>query len=259
MDYNNLQIQTDERITVIKISRPETLNALNGEVIAELHKCFLEINTKGETDCVILTGSGRAFVAGADISAMANMKGEEGRDWTKDGMDLMNYIEGLKLPVIAAINGYALGGGCELALACDIRIASEKAKFAQPETGLGIIPGYGGTQRLSRLVGKGMAKYMIFTGEIIGGEDALKIGLVEKVVKHEELMEIAMKLARMIVVKAPIATRMAKRAINASENTDLIAGIDYELEAYDIAFHSEDRIEGMQAFLEKRKPIFKNS
>lgn len=259
MEAKFILVETEDRLAKVTINRPEALNALNQQVIAELHECMKELNNKNLADCIIITGAGRSFVAGADIAAMVDMAKGEGRSWTKSGMDLMEYIEEMEIPVIAAINGFALGGGCELAMACDIRIASEKAKFSQPETGLGITPGYGGTQRLPRLVGKGMAKYMVLTGNMIRADEALRIGLVEKVVAPEELMNEATSVARTILGNAPIATRMAKRAINAAANTDLTTGVRYELETFDIAFQTQDRVEGMQAFLGKRAAEFTNS
>ena len=229
---------------------------MNQAVIEDIFHCMKKIEQDHLADCVILTGTGRSFVAGADISAMVKMEGYQGRKWTKAGMDLMNFIENMSMPVIAAINGFALGGGCELAMACDIRIASTTAKFSQPETGLGLIPGYGGTQRLPRLVGKGMAKYMIFTNDMVDAEEAFRIGLVQVLAQPQHLMETAIEVARKILSKSPLATKMAKRAINASTNTDMVTGIDYELETYDIAFRSQDRLEGMKAFLEKRSAVF---
>lgn len=258
MSYRYVLKEICGKLTIVTINRPDSLNSLNREVIKDIFDCLKEIEEEGIAECIIITGAGRSFIAGADISTMVEMKGHEGRDWTKGGMDLMDYIEEIKVPVIAAINGFALGGGCELAMACDIRIASTRAKFSQPETGLGLIPGYGGTQRLPRLVGKGMAKYLIYTGEMIDAEEAYRIGLVQKLVEPDSLMEVAIKISEKIIGKAPLATRMAKRAINASENTDLATGIKYELETYDIAFRSEDRKEGMVAFLEKRGANFKS-
>lgn len=256
MVFQYVRLHIKDRLATVTIYRPDALNSLNREVIRDIFDCMREIDKNHLADCVILTGEGRAFVAGADISTMVEMEGYEGRDWTKGGMDLMDFIEIMRMPVIAAINGFALGGGCELAMACDIRIASTKAKFSQPETGLGLIPGYGGTQRLARLVGKGMAKYLIFTNDMIDAQEAFRIGLVEKLVEPEQLMQTTMEVAQKILSKAPLATRMAKRAINASANTDLATGIHYELETYDIAFRSQDRQEGMKAFLEKRKASF---
>ena len=259
MEYQYILKEMRDDLAIVTINRPEALNSLNREVIRDIFQCMKDIERDGVARCVIITGAGRSFIAGADISTMVEMQGHEGRDWTKGGMDLMDFIEAMKIPVIAAINGFALGGGCELALACDIRIASTKAKFSQPETGLGLIPGYGGTQRLPRLVGKGMAKYMIFTGEMVNAEEAYRIGLVEKLVAPEELMDVALKTAEAILSKAPLSTRMAKRAINAAQNTDLATGMGYELETYDIAFRSADRKEGMIAFMEKRTANFKDT
>lgn len=201
---------------------------------------------------MILTGSGRSFVAGADIGAMRDFDVLPGRDFTMYGQRLMDYVEHLRQPVIAAVNGFALGGGCELAMACDIRVASEKAKFGQPEVNLGIIPGFGGTQRLPRLVGKGMAKYLIMTGEHISAQEALRIGMVQKVVPPEALMGEAERIAQLILSKAPVAILMAKCAINTAQDTDMSSGIAYEAEAYTTCFQASDRVEGMSAFLVDR-------
>ena len=258
MTYEYVICNIEDRLAIVTINRPKMLNSLNRDVIKDILNCMKEIQQNNLADCVIITGAGRAFIAGVDIGVMVEMQGWQGRDWTKEGMDLMDYIENMKMPVIAAVNGFALGGGCELAMACDIRIASKKAKFSQPETGLGLIPGYGGTQRLPRIVGKGMAKYLIFTNDMIDAQEAYRIGLVEKLTEPEELMDVAIQTAKKIISRAPVATRMAKRAINASANTDVATGISYELETYEIAFQTEDRIEGMKAFLQKRPANFKN-
>ena len=258
MNYLYLEFQVEEKIAVITISREKVLNALNNDVIDELRKAFEEVERRADIGCAILTGAGRAFVAGADIAGMSAMNGTEGRATAIRGQKVFEYIENLPKPVIAAVNGFALGGGCELAMSCDIRIAAESAKFGQPEVNLGIIPGYGGTQRLPRLVGKGMAKYLCLTGEIIRAEEALRIGLVEKVVPNDDLIEEAKKVARMILAKAPIAIQYTKTAINYSANTDLVSGIAYEAEIYTSSFITEDKREGMAAFLEKRPADFKN-
>lgn len=179
MTYEYVICNIENRLAIVTINRAHMLNSLNREVIKDIFDCMKNIQQNDLADCVIITGAGRSFIAGADIGVMVEMEGWQGRDWTKEGMELMDYIETMKVPVIAAINGFALGGGCELAMACDIRIASKKAKFSQPETGLGLIPGYGGTQRLPRIVGKGMAKYLIFTNEMIDAQEAYRIGLVE--------------------------------------------------------------------------------
>lgn len=254
--YKNLKFETNEGICYITINRPKALNALNADVLKELMDAFTTVQIDEEIKCVILTGEGRAFVAGADISQMIELTGVEGQEMMKQGARVMNYIENVDKPVIAAVNGFALGGGCELAMACDIRIASEKAKFGQPEVNLGIIPGFGGTQRLPRLVGKGMGKYMIMTAEMIDAEKAEKIGLVEKVVSPEELIGECEKIAKIIMNKGPLAIRAAKTAINNGIMMDVKTGVAFESEACGVPFCSEERIEGMNAFLEKRQPKF---
>lgn len=258
MIYQYLILEKRDAIAQITINREEVLNALTTEVILELDDIFHALNRDDEIRCIILTGKGRAFVAGADISLLNTFQGQEGRKLARLGQGMMNYIEGMDKPVIAAINGYAIGGGCELAMCCDIRIASDQAKFGQPEVNLGITPGYGGTQRLARLVGKGMAKYLCLTGEQVDAVQAKEIGLVEKVVPHEDLIEEAWKVALKIASKAPIAAGLVKLAINMSGEVPLSAGIAYEAEIYNTAFKTEDRTEGLTAFLEKRKPEFSN-
>ena len=258
MDYKNILFEVKENIGYVTINRPNALNALNSDVLIELDHVFRYISTAEEVKCVIVTGAGRAFVAGADISQMSELNTSEGRDMAIQGQRVMDFIENMDKPVIAAVNGFALGGGCELSMACDIRFASEKAKFGQPEVNLGIIPGYGGTQRLPRYVGKGMAKYLIFGAEMIDAHEAYRIGLVQKVVPPEELMPEAEKFAKMVVGKAPIAVKMAKTAINNGINLDLRSGVAFEAEAYVSTFCSDDRVEGMKAFVEKREPSFKN-
>lgn len=257
-EYKTLLFEKNDAVGIVKVNRPEALNALNADVLADLSDVFDEIAADDSVRAVILTGEGRAFVAGADIAAMGKMSTLEGRAFMLKGQAVMQKIEMLPKPVIAAINGFALGGGCELAMACDIRLASEKAKFGQPEVGLGIIPGFGGTQRLPRLVGKGMAKMLIFSGETIGAGEAKSIGLVEKVLPPEELLPEAEKLALAIAANAPISIMMSKAAINNGLNTDLPTGVHFEAEAMTAAFGSADRIEGMTAFLEKRKAVFRN-
>lgn len=256
MSYQFVDCRTGGQLAYVTVTRPDALNALNETVIAELLDCFRSIHRDLSIECVILTGSGRSFVAGADIGTMRDLPVLEGRTFTMLGQELMDYVENMRQPVIAAVNGFALGGGCELAMACDIRIASEKAKFGQPEVNLGIIPGFGGTQRLPRLVGKGMAKYLIMTGEHISAHEALDVGLVQKVVAPELLMEEAERVAKLILSKAPVAIRMAKCAVNVAEDTDMRSGIAYEAEAYTTCFQAADRVEGMTAFLEKRDARF---
>lgn len=257
-EYNNLLYKVEENIAFITLNRPKALNALNTETLRELDRAVLRAGQEEEVKAVIITGEGRAFVAGADIAQMKDLTVLEGREMTILGQNVFSRIEGLDKPVIAAVNGFALGGGCELAMACDIRVASDKAKFGQPEVNLGIIPGYGGTQRLPRLVGKGAAKYLIFTGEMITAEEAFRIGLVDKLVPAEELLDTAVSIAKTIMSKAPISINMAKHAINNGLNVDLKSGIAYEAEAYTTSFSTEDRIEGMSAFVEKRPAKFKS-
>jgi len=257
-EYNNVLYRVEDSIAFITLNRPKALNALNTETLRELDAAVSAAGKDENVKVVVITGEGRAFVAGADISQMKGLTVQEGRDMTILGQEVFAGIENLDKPVIAAVNGFALGGGCELAMACDIRVASDKAKFGQPEVNLGIIPGYGGTQRLPRLVGKGAAKYLIFTGEMISAEEAFRIGLADKVVPAEELMDSVISLAKVIMSKAPISIKMAKHAINNGLNVDLKSGVAYEAEAYTTTFSTEDRVEGMSAFLEKRPAAFKN-
>ena len=256
--YENIKYEVNEGIGYVTINRPKALNALNMDVLTDLYAAFTEIEADEAVKAVIVTGEGKAFVAGADIAQMSQLNALGGREMMIMGHKVMNLIESVEKPVIAAVNGFALGGGCELAMACDIRIASEKAKFAQPEVGLGIIPGFGGTQRLARLVGKGMAKYMIMTAEMISAAEAYRIGLVEKVAAPEELMDEAVKVAKTIASKSPIAIATAKSAINNGFDMDMKSASKFEIETFTAAFGSEDKTEGMAAFLEKRAPEFKN-
>lgn len=255
--YTNLLYSSEHGIGRITLHRPQALNALNSELLAELDHLLDTIATDETTKVVIITGSGeKAFVAGADISEMQNKSAIEGRAFAKFGQSVFNKLENLPQPVIAAINGFALGGGCELAMACDIRIASEKAKFGQPEVGLGIIPGFGGTQRLPRIVGKGRAKELLYTGEMISAQEAYRIGLVNKVTAPEELITTAETMAKSIMTKAEYAVKLCKAAVNEGLDMDLDSGIAYEAEAFGLCFATADQKEGMAAFLEKRKPAF---
>jgi len=256
--FQNLKYEVKNNIATVTVSRPKALNALSEEVLEELFEAFTTADKDPEVKAVILTGEGRAFVAGADISQMVALTGIEGHDLMKKGALVMNHIEEISKPVIGAINGFALGGGCELAMACDIRIASVNAKFGQPEVNLGIIPGFGGTQRLPRLVGKGMGKYLMMTAEIIGAEEALRIGLVEKVVAAEDLISTCETIANTIMAKAPVAIKALKVAVNQGIMLDVKTGIALEGETCTAPFCSEDRKEGMNAFLEKRPAKFEN-
>jgi enoyl-CoA hydratase len=255
--YENLLFEADNGIGIVTINRPKALNALNAATIYELERMFDELAKDHTVNAVILTGSGeKSFVAGADITEMQSMSAIEGRNWGKVAQAVFNKIENLPKPVIAAVNGYALGGGCEISMACDIRIASEKAKFGQPEVSLGIPPGFGGTQRLSRLVGKGRAKELLFTGDMIDAAEAYRIGLVNKVVASEELITTAKAMAQKIMSRAPIAVQVCKAAVNEGLDTDLESGIAYEAEVFGLCFATDDQKEGMAAFVEKRKANF---
>ena len=226
-------------------------------MLDELYKAFEQFEADENADVAILTGEGRAFVAGADIVAMSTMSTLEGRNLGIKGHKLMNYMENIEKPIVAAVNGFALGGGCELAMACDIRVASSKAKFGQPEVGLGIIPGFGGTQRLPRLVGRGMAKYLIFTADTIDAQEALRIGLVEKVVEPDALMDEVCGIAKKISAKAQLAIGLAKSAINDGYNLDMKIASKIEIESFGQLFSTEDQKEGMSAFLNKTNATFK--
>ena len=256
--YTMLKKEVNEGLAIVTIDRPEALNALNNALLQELKDMFTELRDDEEVRAIILTGAGKAFVAGADIAAMNAMTPIEGREMMILGHSLMDLIEDMEKPVIAAVNGFALGGGRELSMACDIRIASEKAKFGQPETGLGIIPGFGGTQRLPRLVGKSMAKYLLFTSDVIDAERAEQIGLVEKVVPVGALMEEAEKVARRIMANGPIAVGLVKKAVNKGYDLPLREATSLEIELETVAFSTEDKTEGMTAFQEKRDKHFQN-
>jgi enoyl-CoA hydratase len=254
--YETIVYEVVDGVAFVKVNRPEALNALNTSVLSELSTAFTEADADEAVKAVILTGEGRAFVAGADIAQMEALGPFELRDYLLKGIKVMNLIDDLPKPVIAAVNGFALGGGCELAMACDIRLASDKAKFGQPEVNLGIMPGFGGTQRLPRLVGKGMANYLIATAEIIGAEEALRIGLVEKIYEADALLTEAEKLARHIMTKSPIGVSMSLLAVGRGLETDLKSGLVIETEATTSVAASDDRKIGMRAFLDKAEPKF---
>ncbi len=257
MEYKNILVDRQDGIVTITINREKALNALNDDVISEMQYFFSHNWTDDSIRVVIITGAGKSFVAGADITELAKCDVKAGLENSRLGNYLMKSIENFPRPVIAAVNGFALGGGCELAMACDIRIASEKAKFGQPEVNLGIIPGYGGTQRLARLVGRGKAKELIFSGEMIDAQEAFRIGLVDGVYPPEEHMAKVTGMAKLIASKAPIAVARAKECINRGLDVDLSAGCDLEMGAFANIFGTEDAKEGMNAFLEKRKAEFK--
>ncbi|MEG0730449.1 MAG: short-chain-enoyl-CoA hydratase [Cetobacterium sp.] len=252
-------LEKEGNIAIVTINRPKALNALNSETLADLDVVITDLENDSNICCVILTGSGeKAFVAGADIAEMKDLNEEQGREFGILGNRVFRRLETLDKPVIAAISGFALGGGCELAMSCDIRIASEKAKFGQPESGLGITPGFGGTQRLPRIVGIGKAKELIYTGAIIRADEALRIGLVNKVVSLETLMEEAKTMANAIIANAPIAVKLCKDAINRGMQVDMDSAIVIEAEDFGKCFTTEDQVEGMCAFLERRAKNFQN-
>jgi enoyl-CoA hydratase len=256
---NNILIEKDKNIATVTINRPKSLNALNKETLEELLVCFQELAQDSQTQAIIITGSGeKAFIAGADISYMQNLTAQEGRAFGKLGHLVMRTIENTPQPVIAAVNGFALGGGCELALSCDMRFASDNAKFGQPEVNLGVIPGFGGTQRLPRLIGKGLANELLFSGNIIDANEALRIGLVNRVYPAEELLDECIKLAGTICSKGPVAVRLCKEAVNNGVEMDLARACTYEADLFGLCFSGEEQKEGMAAFLEKRKPAFKS-
>lgn len=254
----NIKVKEENGISVICIDRPKSLNALNTQTLKELGQIINDISERKDIYTVIITGSGeKAFVAGADITEMKSKSAIEGREMAKLAQKIFSNIENMPQVVIAAVNGYALGGGCELSMACDIRLASTKARFGQPEVGLGIIPGFAGTQRLPRLVGKGIAKELIFTTDMIDAKEAYRIGLVNKVYEPEELMEKTIELAQKIMKKGLFAVSLAKSAINNGLNMDTESAYAFEADLFGLCFSTDDQTEGMSAFIEKRKALFK--
>ncbi|MEG1560044.1 MAG: enoyl-CoA hydratase-related protein [Clostridia bacterium] len=252
MSYINYQ--QDGFVAIITIDREKALNALNNQVLSELGEAIDKIDSN-ETRCLIITGAGeKAFVAGADIGEMKPLTKVEGTALGKLGNSVFRKIETLSIPVIAAVNGFALGGGCELALSCDIRLASENAVFAQPEAGLGITPGFGGTQRLARLIGSGKARELLYTCGKVKADEALSLGLVNGVYPSDQLMEAAKKMAGKIARNAPIAVRACKKALNEGLQTDIDSGIAIEEALFGSCFETEDQRNAMQAFCDKEKP-----
>ena len=248
--YENLLYQTASSITTITVNRPSVRNALNSATMRELKSAFEQADADTATRVIILTGSGdKAFVAGADINELAKLSPVEGRDYSLAGQAIFDFIENLGKPVIAAVNGYALGGGCELAMACTFRIASDNAIFGQPEVKLGIIPGYGGTQRLSKLVGRGQASQLLITGEMIPAEEALRIGLVNQVVPQAELIPTVEGIAKKVISNAPVAVKFCLDALD--------RGMQMEATLFGLSCATEDMKEGTKAFLEKRAAEFK--
>ena len=260
MEFTNLLYEVKDSIATVTINRPDKLNALNHQTMTELKQLFSSIKNDAAVNVVIITGAGeKAFVAGADISELNKLNAITGKEFAESGQAVFNMIEKLGKPVIAAVNGFALGGGCELSMACHIRLASEKAKFGQPEVNLGIIPGYGGTQRLPRLVNTGRALEYILTGDMIDANEALRVGLVSKVYPAEELMAKALEMAGKIASKGQIAVRMSVDAVVASNELSEREGLNYEASLFSISCSTDDFKEGTKAFLEKRKPEFKGN
>ena len=257
MAYTNLLVDVSERIATITFNRPKTLNALNPDTVRELKAALEEVSAREDVGVVLLTGAGeKAFIAGADIPIFREFTSIEAMDFALLGQGVLEYIERMPQPVIGVINGFALGGGCEVAMACDLLIAADTAKFGQPEVNLGLIPGYGGTQRLPRLVGRNIAKEMVLTGDMISAQRAHEIGLVNKVVPAADLMSTARDIAKKILSRGPVAVRTAKMAMNRGLDLDLGNACALEASLFAAGFSTADLVEGITAFLEKRKPNF---
>jgi len=259
MSYKTLLLEIKGNIAIVTLNRPDKLNALNAQTIDDLNSVFEQVKDNEKISIVILTGSGeKAFVAGADISELNKLDMIKAKDFAEKGQEVFSKIENFDKPIIAAVNGFALGGGCELALACHIRLASENAKFGQPEVNLGIIPGYGGTQRLARLINTGRAMEYILSADMIDANEAYRIGLVNKVYPQAELMERAIEMANRIAAKGMQAIRLAMKGVNAVNQMPLKEGLQFEASLFALCCGTEDFKEGTSAFLEKRKPVFKN-
>jgi enoyl-CoA hydratase len=256
--YTTIRYKKEDGIGIATINRPQVLNALNSTVIVEFQQLVFEMEKDSDLRAVIFTGEGRSFVAGADIAEQCPLDLAGGRAWGRRGSALFRRIEQLEIPTIAAVNGFALGGGCELAMACDIILASEKAKFGQPEVTLGITPGFSGTQRLARRIGAAKAKELIFSGRMVKADEAKEIGLVNSVYSPEALMDSAVAMAKSFAKNAPIAVKYSKACIDRGLQTDMDTGITIENELFAMCFGTEDQKEGMIAFLEKRPAQFKN-
>jgi enoyl-CoA hydratase len=259
MKYETILYEVSEGIAQITINRPDVLNALNLQVLAELLDAIGRVRADAAAKIVILTGAGRSFVAGADIAQMSGFGVRDGMRFGDLGHAVLNALEALDKPVIAAVNGFALGGGTEISLGCDFVYASTKAKFGQPEVNLGIIPGFGGTQRLARTVGMNKARELIYTGDVISAEEAKRIGLVAELFEPEELMAKVREKAQLIISKGPLAIATAKRVMNKGVDLSLDAALELEKQAFAALFGTEDQKEGMKAFVEKRKPAFRNA
>ena len=256
--FTNLLVERAGAVVTVRLNRPRALNALDTVTLRELARAIREVPRDGGVRALVVTGAGdKAFSAGADIAAMAAMSVADGHAYSRLGHDVLARLEALAVPVVAAVNGVALGGGLELALACDLIVVSERARLGQPEINLGLIPGFGGTQRLVRRIGQTRARELIYLGHMIPADEALRLGLVNRVVPHERLAEEAARLAADLAARAPVALAQAKRATAVAADADLGAGCGYEVEAFGVTFATDDRVEGLKAFLEKRTPAWK--
>ncbi len=254
MNNPNVLIEVNDHVAVMTISRPEALNAINQDLLLQMEAAIENIEADRQIRVLVITGAGRSFVAGGDIAAMSRMDPFEGRAFVQLGQRILGRIENSRMPVLAAVNGFALGGGCELALACDIRYASDRATFGQPEVNLGITPGFAGSQRLARICGPGVAKDLVLTGRVIDAQQALTIGLVAAVYPADELLSKVMETAALVASRSPVAVQMAKSAINRGYDSTFQTGSQYEVEAFALCMSHADSKEGLSAFLEKRKP-----
>jgi len=255
--YNNILYEKKDNIVLLTINRPKALNALNRDTLLDIKAGVEAFRDDDSADVMVITGSGdKAFVAGADITFMVEMSAMDARAFGQLGGDVFTLIEQMSKPIIAAINGFCLGGGCELAMACDFRISSDKSKFGQPEVGLGVTPGFGGTQRLPRIVGLGMAKQLLYSGDVIDSAEALRVGLVNAVYPVDQLMEQAMKIAAGIAARGQLAVRLCKDAVNNGMQVDMDRAMAIEADIFGLCFATADQKEGMRAFMEKRKAEF---
>lgn len=254
-----IELQKSEGVALLTIDRPEALNAMNVAMLNELREVIDRVESDEEIRVLVITGTGRAFIAGADIAHMQGFSSQQAKEWSELGQSTVAMLENMKKPVIAAVNGYALGGGTELAMACDIRIASDRAVFGQPEVKLGMIAGFGGTQRLPRLVGLGRAKEMLFTGDHYDAQAAYEMGLVNKVVPGEELVDYCLDMAKRIASRGTLAVRLSKEAVNHGQELDLEKALRLESSLYAVVFSTDEPCEGCGAFLEKREPKWTSS
>lgn len=256
MKMRFIDIETIDGVGIVKVNRPDAMNALNSKVLKELDMAIDDIRKNDFVKVVVLTGEGKAFVAGADVGEMQHLNTIKAREFAQLGMEVFRKLENLPKPVIAAVNGFALGGGCELAMSCDFIVAGDKAKFGQPEVSLGITPGFGGTQRMTRLVGRNMTKELIYTGRIIDAARAKEIGLVNEVVDNGELIRRAVEIAQEISGNSRTAVGYSKSSINRGMEADIDTGLSIEKDMFGLCFATDDQIEGMKAFLDKRIPNF---